>query len=46
MGSWLLKTSFKRQTKQKSTNQQTKKSRKIKSVGNITPTTDHYPSNG
>ena len=43
MGSLLLNTSLKRQ---KSTNQQTKKSRKIKSMGNITPTTDYYPTNG
>ena len=34
-------------TKQRSTNKKSiKRNRKIKAVGNITPTMDHYPRNG
>ena len=51
MGSWLLKTTVNRhenKSEKKRINQQTFRinSRKIKAIGNITPTMDHYPRNG
>ena len=51
MDSWLLKLLFERHEKKKKTtkiNQQKtiKNNRKLKAMGNITPTMDHYPKNG
>ena len=49
MDSWLLKLlSEKHENKNKDqpTNNQKVKNNKVKAMGNITPTMDHYPRNG